>query len=118
MPECQFANGSQREMKVTAVYPVIVLGLVSSLARGGQLVNGGFETGDLTGWTLFNTALGGTALADVVSFDTAHTGAPSQSARFEVGETSGGIGGGGLGQGAGIFQDVSLLAGQLNIALN
>ena len=41
-----------------------------------QLINGNFETGDLTGWTLFNTVgsntpygveRGGTALAQAVS---------------------------------------------------
>ncbi len=91
-----------------------------------QLINGDFETGDFTGWTYFNTVGGntpfgiasGTTLAfQVVPFDTAGTGTPSDSAEFEVGEASGIIGGGGLGQGAGIFQDVSLGAGQLNISL-
>ena len=92
-----------------------------------QLVNGNFETGDLTGWTLFNTVglntshgveRGGTALAQAVPFDTAGTGVPSYGAEFEVGETAGIVGGGGLGQGAGIYQYVPLDAGQLNISVN
>jgi hypothetical protein len=92
-----------------------------------QLVNGNFETGDLTGWTLFNTAgsntpygvaQGGTAVAQVVQFDTAGTGVPSYGAEFEVGETAGVVGGGGLGQGAGIYQYVPLDAGQLNISVD
>jgi hypothetical protein len=49
-------------------------------ATRAQLVNGNFETGDLTGWTLFNTVgsgtpygteQGGTAVAQAVPFDTA-----------------------------------------------
>ncbi len=92
-----------------------------------QLVNGNFETGNLTGWTLFNTTgsntpygveQGGTAVAQAVQFDTAGTGVPSYSAEFEVGETAGIIGGGGLGQGAGIYQYVPLDAGQLNISVD
>lgn len=92
-----------------------------------QLINGNFETGDLTGWTLFNTVgsntpygleRGGTALAQAVSFDTVGTGVPSYGAEFEVGETAGVVGGGGLGQGAGIYQYVPLNAGQLNISVD
>ena len=92
-----------------------------------QLINGNFETGDLAGWALFNTVgsntpygveRGGTALAQAVSFDTTGTGAPSYGAEFEVGETAGVVGGGGLGQGAGIYQYVPLNAGQLNISVN
>ncbi len=92
-----------------------------------QLVNGNFETGDLTGWTLFNTVgsntphgveRGGTAVAQAVQFDTAGTGVPSYGAEFEVGETAGVVGGGGLGQGAGIYQYVSLDAGQLDISVD
>jgi hypothetical protein len=91
-----------------------------------QLINGGFETGDFTGWTYFNTVGGstpygieggGTSAFQVTLYDTAGTGVSSDSAQFEVGETSGIIGGGGLGQGAGIYQNVTLGAGQLNISL-
>jgi hypothetical protein len=92
-----------------------------------QLVNGNFETGDLTGWILFNTVgsntpygveRGGTALVQAVQFDTAGNGAPSYGAEFEVGETAGVVGGGGLGQGAGIYQYVSLDAGQLLVSVD
>jgi hypothetical protein len=48
----------------------------------------------------------------------AGTGTSSLCAKFQVGETSGIIGGGGLGQGAGIEQTVSLGAGQLTIGLD
>lgn len=82
------------------------------------MINGDFDTGDFTGWTFFNTPQGGCSLTQVALFDTAGTGVPSYSAEFEVGETSGTIGGGGLGQGAGIFQNVTLGAGQLTISLD
>jgi hypothetical protein len=95
--------------------PVLLLEVGTAQA---QLINGNFETGDLTGWTTFNTSHGGTFGPQVGSFDTAGTATPSLSAEFEVGETSGGIGGGGLGQGAGILQDLILGAGQLTIFLN
>ncbi len=96
-------------------------------ARAQQLHNGNFETGDFSGWTEFNTVggstpfgqeAGGTALYQVGAFDTAGTGTPSYAAEFEVGEVSGVIGGGGSGQGAGIYQNVLLRSGQLNIFLD
>jgi len=92
--------------------------LLAGYAAQAQLINGNFATGDFTGWTLFNTPNGGTSVSQVVLFDTAGTGVPVNSAEFEVGETSGGIGGGGLGQGAGIYQYVTLGAGKLNLSLN
>jgi hypothetical protein len=97
--------------------PVLLLFAMSVLAQG-QLINGNFETGDLTGWTPFNTLHGGTGGPQAVQFDTTGTGVPSFSAQFEVGETSGTIGGGGLGEGAGILQYITLGAGQLNIHLD
>src|SRR5262245_55313154 len=96
-------------MKITVVSYLIVAGSVALCAHSAaaaQLINGGFETGDFTGWTQFDTAHGGSIATQVVSFDTANTGVPSLSASFAVGQTSGGIGGGGLGEGAGILQNV------------
>src|SRR6267154_1057863 len=84
-----------------------------------QLINGNFETGDLTGWNTFNTLNGGTSVGpDVVQYDTKGTGTPSLSAQFAVGETSGIIGPSGPSEGAGIFQDVSLGTGLLTINLD
>ena len=106
---------------------IFVLLLAVPGTTQAQLINGNFETGDFTGWTEFNTVggstpygqeAGGTSAYQVVSFDTAGTGTPSDSAEFEVGEVSGVVGGGGLGQGAGIYQYVPLNAGQLNISLD
>ena len=52
------------------------------------LINGGFETGDLSGWTRFTTANGSLPdLGDeVVPFDMDGDGALSNAARFRVGE--------------------------------
>lgn len=108
-------------------YSIFALLLGAAGTSQAQLINGNFETGDFTGWTEFNTVggstpygqeAGGTARYTVVLFDTAGTGTPSYSAEFEVGEVSGIIGGGGLGQGAGIYQYVPLDAGQLNISVD
>jgi len=97
---------------------VSVLSLLAMLSVAqGQLVNGNFAAGDFTGWTLFNTSEGGSSLTQVVQFDTAGTGVPQNSAEFEVGQTSGQIGGGPA-QGSGILQFVTLGSGQLTINLN
>jgi hypothetical protein len=102
--------------------------LAKAATTHAQLVNGNFATGDLTGWTLYDTqgigpigfpSYGGTALAGVVQFDTAGTGMPANSAQFMVGEVAGGeVGGGGLGQGIGFYQYVPLSAGVLSISAN
>ncbi|WP_196519563.1 PEP-CTERM sorting domain-containing protein [Nostoc sp. WHI] len=79
------------------------------------LINGDFETGDLTGWTTFTTPNGtlGEGFPNVVSFDTDNDGISSNSAQFRVGkinfvnnEYEGG----------GIFQNVNLSAGDLTIS--
>ena len=97
---------------------ISVLLLMLSVSTRAGLINGDFETGDLTGWTTFNTPNGGTALSDVVLFDTAGTGTPSYSYQMRVGEVSGTIGTGGVGEGAGIEQSVFLNAGTLNISVD
>jgi hypothetical protein len=98
----------------------LLAGAIVLIAFSGtaQLINGNFATGDFTGWSLFNTPNGGTSVAQVVPFDITGTGVPVNCAEFEVGETSGGIGGGGLGQGAGIYQDVTLGSGPLDLSLD
>lgn len=98
------------------------LALVLVGTRGtanAQLINGDFETGNLSGWTFISTSNGVSALTEVGLFDTAGTGTPSDSAIFEVGEGHLVGLGGGLGEGAGLSQNVLLLhSGQLNIFLN
>ncbi|HEV2320547.1 MAG TPA: hypothetical protein VGV18_12400 [Verrucomicrobiae bacterium] len=107
-------------MKIRLPTCQLLAGAIVLIAFSGsaQLINGNFATGDFTGWTLFNTPNGGTSVSQVVPFDITGAGVPVNCAEFEVGETSGGIGGGGLGQGAGIYQDVTLGSGPLNISLD
>jgi hypothetical protein len=75
------------------------------VATAGQvqaaLINGDFQTGDLTGWTTFTTGNGTIGTPTVVSFDTAGTGA-SLASRFSVGQVINS----GSQQGGGIFQSV------------
>ena len=86
---------------------------VGAVSAHAGLINGGFETGDLTGWTTFTTANGTLGDAgDVVSFDADGNGA-SAAARFRVGEhryTHPVL------EGGGIYQDVTLGAGALVIS--
>lgn len=113
--------------KTCLKYILSALLVVTAGSAQSQLVNGNFGTGDFTGWTLYDTqgyglfgyyGTGGSALTQVTPFDTAGTGTPVNSAEFEVGEVSGIIGGGGLGQGVGIYQNVTLGAGLLSLSVN
>jgi len=100
-------------------YSLSALLIAAAGAAQAQLVNGNFATGDLTDWSPFNTPQGGSAITpQVVLFDTAGTGAPVNSAQFEVGQTSFPFGVNGNKDGAGIYQNVSLVSGQLNISLD
>ena len=77
----------------------------------GALINGDFETGDLTGWTAFTTSGGttGAGLPDVGPFDTNNDGTATNSARFNVGRAIGtGVG---AREGGGIYQNVNILTG-------
>jgi hypothetical protein len=84
---------------------IIVVALFLGIKTAGAtpiIVNGDFETGDLTGWTAFTTPLGtngGPGFPNVVSFDTTGTGA-SFAAHFDVGSaiTPSGEQGGGIKQ--------------------
>jgi hypothetical protein len=84
-------------------------------ARAVSLINGDFETGDLTGWIVFTTANGdnGAGLPTVTSFNTTGSG-NSNSAQFRVGRinTSTPEGGGG------ITQNVTLASGILNLSVD
>jgi hypothetical protein len=83
-----------------------------SMAQGARadFINGDFQTGSLSPWTVFTTANGTVGSPTVVSFDTTGTGA-SLAAQFNVGESSFD----GTSQGGGIFQDVTLAAGSQTI---
>ncbi len=69
---------------------VVLLACSPAGARADLVVNGGFETGDFTGWTVTAGASGSYIV--VSSFGTAHTGAPfgPHSGQYEA--SFGGIG--------------------------
>jgi hypothetical protein len=86
---------------------VIVFAMNATVVSAGIVFNGDFQTGDLTGWSVFTTSNGsnGEGLPNVVSFDTLNDGSPSLAAHFAVGEidtthfgTSADNAGGGLSQ--------------------
>jgi hypothetical protein len=111
----------------TAFLKICSVFLVLAGTARAQLVNGNFGTGDLTGWSVSDTVGpvtpyglegGGTAVQQVVSFDTEGTGTPVNSAEFEVGETQGMIGGGQYNAGIVIYQYVPLQTGLLTMSVN
>lgn len=91
------------------IVAVVLLSLIGS-AQGNLITNGGFETGDLTGWTLQSTPNGQTALQDVVPYDIDGPGplGNSLAARFDVSQVSFQID---VPAGIEIFQNLSLLGG-------
>ncbi|MGD2181950.1 PEP-CTERM sorting domain-containing protein [Lusitaniella coriacea] len=108
------------KLTLAAAGTALMSGIVfTGSAEAAGLVNGDFETGDLTGWTTFTTTNGtvGTGFPKVRSFDTDNDGVASNSAAFRVGqvdfEESGGTP-----RGGGIFQEVSLGDGDLNISVD
>lgn len=72
---------------------LLSLGILASLAVGAsaQFVNAGFETGDLSGWTVGLTSGGATAWQQVVDFDIDGPGAlgTSKAAQFSAGRATG-----------------------------
>ena len=93
-------------MKKLMAICAVCLVLVSS-AQADLITNGGFETGDLTGWTVFTTVNGtvGAGMPDVVLFDTDDDSVASNSARFNVGRVDYYAGGR---RGGGIYQNVNV----------
>jgi hypothetical protein len=102
---------------------VAAMTFAANPAHAASLVNGNFETGDLTGWTVFTTTNGTngtnvlnfTSLPTVTLFNTTGSGA-SNSAQFEVGQVSGA--GGAIPAGGGITQNVTLASGNVNLAVD
>jgi hypothetical protein len=80
------------------------------------LLNGNFESGNLNFWTLFATPNGGLGpgLPNVISFDTAGTGTPSDAAQFQVGEVNFDA----TQQGGGFYQAFTSSAGQYVLSAN
>lgn len=88
---------------------------MAGTASAAVVTNGGFETGDFTGWTQFNTSTGSAGTTAVVSFDTDGDSFSSLAARFNVGLTSGQHGVGDY-QGGGIYQNILFTAGSHTIS--
>lgn len=92
---------------------------LSAAASANVIVNGGFDTGDFTGWTTFNSP-NGTSSPAVTSTDVTGLGA-SLAAEFKAGEVvffTGAYEGGGIGQlfsvASGMFRisaDISVIGG-------
>ena len=87
---------------------------MSGPAQASPIVNGDFETGDLTGWTTFTTAAGtlGTGYPNVILFDTNNDSTATYSAQFNVGATVFPS----SQQGGGVYQDVFLNGGTVTIS--
>jgi hypothetical protein len=84
------------------------------LASGsGPLLNGDFESGDLSSWTTFTTT-NGVMIAGVLPFDTNNDGAATFSAQFVVGQ--GTFEGFDVQRGGGIAQNVVLEEGDLSVS--
>ena len=132
-------------LKATAAFvSTVCLGAIStSSAKAVGLINGDFQTGDLTGWTVFTTnngtngsiftriydipqcsvkpllCYGDRPLPDVTSFDVTDNGV-SESVRFNVGSNYINVDANGnlIGRGGGIIQEVTLSDGVLNISVD
>lgn len=88
---------------------------VGAIAAPGSspVVNGDFEAGDLSGWTLFSTE-NGTVWSAVVPFDTDGDGAATGSAAFTVGQAT--FEGFDVQRGGGVYQEVVVGEGELSLS--
>jgi hypothetical protein len=102
-------------MRIRILVTVLAAVVGASASAQAGLINAGFETGDLSGWTTFTTANGtlGAVGGEVVLFDTNGDGVATPSARFRVGEA---IYSHPALEGGGIYQGVALGAGALAIS--
>ena len=108
-------RGVSSRTGATALLGLFMATILALPAGALPLVNGDFESGDLTGWTLFATSSSGAngSVDDGVTlFDTNEDTVASNSAQFNVGRKSPGLD---L-EGGGIYQDVTLPAGFLHIS--
>ncbi|MEW6250418.1 MAG: PEP-CTERM sorting domain-containing protein [Planctomycetota bacterium] len=85
--------------------------MLLAATASGQIVNGNFETGNLNGWTVRNTANGQTLVQDVEVFDIDGGGPlpPSNAGHFAVGQvvfTSGAY------EGIELIQSIAMTGGQ------
>lgn len=105
--------------RVSTVTLFLVFSMIESGSRAA-LVNGGFESGNFSGWTTYNDPNGkafgdpgGAGLPRVSLFDTTGNG-ESMAAHFNAARTGGAV----VNQGGGIFQSVFLNSGELQIMLD
>ena len=98
---------------------VVCLAAALAPVTHAGVVNSDFQTGDLTGWTTYQTATGTAGSPDfpkVTLFDVTGGGS-SDAATFHVGITSG-AGGTSDYEGGGIYQTVNLAAGSVAISFD
>lgn len=111
-------------MKMSCFRASILTALLLSTRQASAdpiaLMNGDFETGDFTGWTLFTTEFGGIGSPAVVPFDTDGDSTATNSARLNVGQIGGPCGIGAIcpAQGGGILQSFSTGTGQLFVDID
>lgn len=111
----KMAGSFRADVLTGALLCVLLIGPATRAQSTPLLQNGDFETGNLSGWTVFVTSNGdlgsGWGLPDVVSFDVAGTGTPSDAAEFQVGEASYNSATGHTSQGGGIYQSFNCSTG-------
>lgn len=109
-------TGIGKGARLWLVVTALMLNTASSAFAG--LVNGDFETGDFTGWTIYkdsNGELFGNQPPRIDLFDTSGTGFPSSSAHFNVGRNGFPIVDD---AGGGIFQNVDLPSGDVILSVD
>jgi hypothetical protein len=101
--------------KMVAVCLAVAL---APVLHAGIITNGDFQTGDLTGWTIYPTPTGtnGPGYPIATQFDVTGGGS-SYAATFNVGITSG-AGGTSDYEGGGIYQTVNLAGGSVAISFD
>jgi hypothetical protein len=110
-------------MKSSITLTLLLTCATSSLADS-LLLNGDFETGNLSGWTTFVTPNGVLSpawvpeLPDVSLFDVSGTGTPSLAAKFQVGEANYVYPNPHSFEGGGIFQTFESSGGPLTFSVN